>query len=174
LHVIEIGAPAPKQDRIQFTSEIQFEEQGDSPVLLHGCPQYGLLFIVTKKGYLLLYEASRARFIYKAKFTDNHCFAATRDAHADGLLTIDTAGRVFSIDVNPQALVQFIFNDITITDNEELSLWMAGRFNLAGAAEINRVLFEQRVKKKDYQGAANIVKECKALRSLRTLEVFKR
>jgi clathrin heavy chain len=43
---------------------------GDFPVLMQVAPKYGLLFIITKLGYLFMYETSRAALIYRQRITD--------------------------------------------------------------------------------------------------------
>lgn len=43
---------------------------GDFPVLMQVAPKYGIIFVITKFGYLFMFEASRAALIYRQKITD--------------------------------------------------------------------------------------------------------
>jgi hypothetical protein len=37
---------------------------------MQDCPKYGTLFIITKMGFLYMYEISTASLIYRQKITD--------------------------------------------------------------------------------------------------------
>lgn len=65
LHIMEIGNPAPGQQKIKRTADIQIQQEGDFPVLMQDCPKYGVLFIITKMGFLYMYEISQAALLYR-------------------------------------------------------------------------------------------------------------
>ena len=56
---MEIGNPAPGQQKFKVQTEIVFppEDFGDFPVLIQAAPKYGIIFIISKNGYLFMYEA---------------------------------------------------------------------------------------------------------------------
>jgi len=59
LHIMEVGNPSPGQPKFKINTEIQMAPDaiGDFPVLMQFAPKYGVIFIITKAGYLFLYEA---------------------------------------------------------------------------------------------------------------------
>jgi clathrin heavy chain len=67
LHIMEIGNPAPNQPKFKINTEIAMAPDaiGDFPVLMQVSPKFGLIFIITKLGYLFMYETSRAVLIYR-------------------------------------------------------------------------------------------------------------
>jgi len=110
LHIMEIGNPAPGQQKFNINSEIAMDAQaiGDFPVLMQVAPKFGLLFIITKMGYFFMYETSRGALIYRQRVTDSMIFAATRNAQTDGMICVNKAGQIFAINVEDQNLVKFI------------------------------------------------------------------
>ena len=62
---MEIGNPAPGQQKIKRTADIQIQQDGDFPVLMQDCPKYGVLFIITKHGFMYMYEVSTAALLYR-------------------------------------------------------------------------------------------------------------
>jgi clathrin heavy chain len=101
LHIMEIGTPAPNQNKFRINTEIAMAPDaiGDFPVLMQVAPKFGLLFIITKLGYLFMYETSRAALIYRQRVTDQLIFVAVRNMTTDGMICINKVGQVFAINV---------------------------------------------------------------------------
>jgi clathrin heavy chain len=71
LHIMEIGTPAPgATGKFKVSANIPMQQEGDFPVLMQDAPKYGVIFIITKFGYLFMYEVSTASLLHKQKFTD--------------------------------------------------------------------------------------------------------
>jgi len=122
---MEIGDQAPGQEKVKRQAEIQMQQEGDFPVLMHDCPKYGVVFILTKMGFLFMYEVSTASLLSRHKLTDNLCFVAARNSNTDGMITINRIGQIFSINVQEQALIPFINSAAHIPNNRELSFKLA-------------------------------------------------
>ncbi len=58
IHFMEIGNPAPGDQKFKRTVDIQMppDVQGDFPVLMQSVEKYGVVFVITKQGYLYIYE----------------------------------------------------------------------------------------------------------------------
>ena len=69
---MEVGNPSPGQPKLRVSAEIQMapDAAGDFPVLMQFAPKYGIIFIITKFGYLFMYEASTAALIYRQRITE--------------------------------------------------------------------------------------------------------
>jgi clathrin heavy chain len=91
---MEIGNPSPGANKFKVSAEIQFAPDaiGDFPVLMQVAPKYGLIFIITKFGYLFLYEASSAALVYRQRISDQLIFVAVRNMTTDGMICINKAG----------------------------------------------------------------------------------
>jgi clathrin heavy chain len=64
LHIMEIGNPAAGQQKHKRNADVQMQD-GDFPVLMHDCPKYGVLFMISKLGFLYMYEVSSAALLYR-------------------------------------------------------------------------------------------------------------
>jgi clathrin heavy chain len=156
---MEIGQPAPNTPKLKKSADIQIQQEGDFPVLMSDSPKYGVVFIITKFGYLYMYEVSTAALLYRQKFTDQLCVVATKNPKTDGMIVINKAGGIFAINVEENNLVPFITQSGHITDNKNLSFKLAQRFHLPGADEIFMQMFNQKMMSGDYAGAANVAKD---------------
>lgn len=110
LHIMEIGNPAPGAQKFKINTEIAMAPDaiGDFPVLMQVAPKYGLIFVITKLGYLFMFETSRAALIYRQRVTDQMIFVAVRNMSTDGMICINKVGQVFAINVEEQNLVKFV------------------------------------------------------------------
>ena len=89
------------------------------------CPKFGVLFIITKFGYLLMYEVSTCSLLMRQKFTDQLCVVATRNPSTDGMIVINKAGVLYSINVEENSLVPFINASTQIPDNKTVAFKLA-------------------------------------------------
>jgi clathrin heavy chain len=72
LHIMEIGNPSPGANKFKITADIQMAPDaiGDFPVLMQAAPKYGMIFIISKSGYLFLYESQTAALVYRQRISD--------------------------------------------------------------------------------------------------------
>jgi clathrin heavy chain len=75
---------------------------------MQDCPKYGILFIITKMGFLYMHEVSTAALLFRQKLTDQLCFVSTRNASTDGMIVINKVGQIFSINVEENNLIPYI------------------------------------------------------------------
>lgn len=172
---MEIGNPAPGAAKFKISANLQMAQDGDFPVLMQDVPKYGVLFIITKFGYLYMYEVSTGSLLHRQKFTDQLCIVATRNPKTDGMVVINKAGSIFAINVEEATLVPYINSAGHINDNKTLSFKLAQRFHLPGADEIFIQMFQQKMMSGDYAGAANVAKDAPGtlLRNQDTINKFK-
>jgi len=110
---------------------------GDFPVLMQAVEKYGVVFIITKMGYLYVYEISQAVLLYRQRITDSLIFVATKNPTTDGMICINKAGQVLSINIDEQNFISYIINVAKhIPDNVGLAFKLAQRFHLGGADEL--------------------------------------
>ena len=85
---------------------------------MHDCPKYGVIFVITKFGYLYMYEVSTAALLFRQKFTDQLCVVATRNQKTDGMIVINKAGNIYAINVEENKLIPYINGAGHIADNK--------------------------------------------------------
>jgi clathrin heavy chain len=156
LHIMEIGNPSPGQQKFKVTTDIQMapDAVGDFPVLMQVAPKYGIIFIITKMGYLFMFEVSSAALIYRQRITDQLIFVAVRNMTTDGMICINKAGQVFAINVEEQNLVKFVMGASHIPESRALAFKMAAKYQLPGADDIFIHQFNSCLASGDYAGAA--------------------
>lgn len=178
LHVMEIGNPANGEQKFKKTVDIQFppDVQGDMPLMIHCVEKYGTLFIVTKLGYLYMYEMSQAALLYRSRVTDQTLVVSCKNSQTDGMIAINAAGQILSINVEENNLIPFITsNPSIVADNVGLSFKLAQRFGLKGADDLFVQQFNRLIASGDYAGAAKVASTAPGdlLRNQETINKFK-
>lgn len=88
--------------------------------------KYGIVFVITKFGYIYIYEVSTSVLIYRQRVTDSLIFVATKSLNDDGTVCVNKAGQVLSVTVDENNFIPFIINHAKhIPDNVGMA------FNLA-------------------------------------------
>jgi clathrin heavy chain len=98
--------------------------------------KYGIVFMITKMGYLFMFETYKGSLIYRQRITDQLIFTCVRNVSTDGIICISKAGQVLSINVEENNLVKFVMNAQHIPDNKNVAFRMAQRYGLTGADDI--------------------------------------
>jgi clathrin heavy chain len=96
IHFMEIGNPAPTPGSSKFKKSIEIQMPpdvvGDFPVLMQAVERYGVVFVITKMGYLYMYEVSNAVLLFRQRITDSLIFVATKHIASDGVVCVNKAG----------------------------------------------------------------------------------
>jgi clathrin heavy chain len=109
-------------------------------------------------GVLYMYEISTASLLGMQRLTDQICVVAARNTNTDGMVVINKAGSIFSINVQENNLISSVTNNAAITDRQTLAFNLAQRFKLPGANDQFVSLFNQKLASGDYAGAAGVAK----------------
>lgn len=178
IHFMEIGNPAPGQQKFKRSADISMppDVQGDFPVLMQTVDRYGVVFVITKAGYLYMYEVSTAVLLYRQRITDSLIFVATKNPNTDGMICVNKAGQVLSINVDENNFIPYLMNVAKhIPDNVGLAFKLAQRYNLKGADELFVAQFNKLIMSQDYAGAAKVARDAPGtlLRNQDTINKFK-
>lgn len=101
-------------------------------MLLHDCPKFGQLFMMSKTGYFYMYEISTCAQLARQQLTNFLPVVACRNPVTDGMVFIDKGGVVHSVNVEGTKLVQYVCKSL----NSELGINLAKRFGLTGVDDI--------------------------------------
>ena len=100
--------------------------QGDFPVLMQAVEKYGVVFVITKFGWLYIYEVSNSILLYRQRITDALIFVATKSLNDDGTICVNKAGQILQILIDEQNFIPYIIKHAQhIPDNVGVA------FNLA-------------------------------------------
>lgn len=113
IHAVELGPHI--QGNFALTchfSEVKFTDETaskyDFPVSLQVSEQLGLLYMVTKYGYFYLCDLESAQLLCSLKISTSIIFTTSLNTATQGVIAINTEGKVLSIHANMQKLVNYV------------------------------------------------------------------
>ncbi|KAL3856702.1 hypothetical protein ACJMK2_011426 [Sinanodonta woodiana] len=136
LHIIEVGqAPQGNQPFQKKAVDVFFppEAQNDFPVAMQVSQKHGVTFLVTKYGYIHLYDVETGACIYMNRISGDTIFVTAPHESTSGIIGVNRKGQVLSVSVEEDNIVQYISNNL---QNPDLALKFASRCNLPGAEEL--------------------------------------
>ncbi|KAI8442060.1 hypothetical protein MSG28_005699 [Choristoneura fumiferana] len=136
LHVIEVGqTPAGNQPFPKKAVDVFFptEAQNDFPVAMQVSPKYDVIYLITKYGYIHMYDIETGTCIYMNRISSDTIFVTAPHETTGGIIGVNRKGQVLSVTVEEDSIVPYIN---TVLQNPELALRLAVRNNLAGAEEL--------------------------------------
>jgi clathrin heavy chain len=101
---------------------------------------------------------------------------AAKNPNTDGMICINKAGQVISLNIDEQNFIPFIINLCRhIPDNVGMAFKLAQRFHLPGADELFVTQFNKLLMQSDYAGAARVARDAPGtlLRNQETINKFK-
>ncbi|CAM9388478.1 unnamed protein product [Ascophyllum nodosum] len=144
----------------------------DFPVAMQVSPKQDIIFMITKMGYLFMFDIHSGKALYRAKISEQTIFVTTTQELTGGVVGITArTGAVLQIAVNEATLVPYVVN--TLRDNQ-LAIQLAARLNLPGADELYMAEFNRMLATNDVAGAARLAGESPGglLRTAATIQRF--
>nr|XP_019565714.1 PREDICTED: clathrin heavy chain 2 isoform X2 [Rhinolophus sinicus] len=136
LHIIEVGQPpAGNQPFGKKAVDVFFppEAQTDFPVAMQIGAKHGVIYLITKYGYLHMYDLESGVCIYMNRISADTIFVTAPYEPTSGIIGVNKKGQVLSVCVEEDNIVNYVTN---VLQNPELGLRLAIRSNLAGAEEL--------------------------------------
>mmetsp|Transcript_59562 Transcript_59562/g.174212 ORF Transcript_59562/g.174212 Transcript_59562/m.174212 type:complete len:1727 (+) Transcript_59562:54-5234(+) len=180
LHIMDVtkprveGQPAPF--RMQADIAMPPEAPSDFAIALHLSEKHGVAFMVTKAGYLFIFDVATATMLVRTRVSQDTVFISTASAQTGGCVFVNRKGVVTSARVNEPAIVGYIMHQLVqLPNRQDIAFALARRFHLPGADELFQRQFNQMFASGDYKGAATIAAQCKSgiLRNQQTIDQFK-
>ncbi|KAJ3319704.1 hypothetical protein HDV06_006120 [Boothiomyces sp. JEL0866] len=173
LHIIEIdhvdGQPVFQKRSV----DVFFppEAVNDFPVSMQISSKYDIIFLVTKFGFIHLYDLETGTCIYMNRISGDTIFV-TADLLGAGMIGVNRKGQVLSVSVDEQNIISYITQNL---NNLELAFKLATRNNLPGAENLVVERFNQCMAMGNFAEAAKIAATSpKAiLRTPATIDRFK-
>lgn len=126
----------------------------DFPVSLQVSKKHDILYVVTKMGYVYLYDVHTGNVLFRHKITDQPVFTTTVHKATNGVLAITAkSGQVILATINEGNLVPYIVGTLR---NNALAMTLATRLNLPGADELYVKQFEELLGAGNVEGAAKL------------------
>ncbi|CAE8585594.1 unnamed protein product [Polarella glacialis] len=140
------------------------------------CEKHGVIFMVTKAGFLLMFDVATAAMLMRTRVSQDSVFISVGSSLTGGLIFINRKGTVTSVKVNEPAIVGYVMNQLVqLPNRQDIAFTLARRFGLPGADELFQQQFNKFFASGDYKGAALIAAQCKSglLRTPNTIQQFK-
>ncbi|GMF44753.1 unnamed protein product [Phytophthora fragariaefolia] len=175
IFITELGRVSDFGHLFHLTSKpIPFdtEARNDWPVSIHVSPNDNIVYMITKMGYLFLFDALSGKLVYHACVMQDTPFVTCPNSKSKGILGITRRGQVSHFGINRARLVAYVLNSL---HDPVLALALASRMDLPGAEELYLPEFSRLVSINDVPGAARLAAASPlgALRTAATIEIFK-
>mmetsp|Transcript_108985 Transcript_108985/g.351874 ORF Transcript_108985/g.351874 Transcript_108985/m.351874 type:complete len:1524 (+) Transcript_108985:1-4572(+) len=180
LHIMDVTKPRgeglPPPFKVQSEVAMPPEAPSDFAVALHLSEKHGVVFMVTKAGYLFMFDVATATMLVRTRVSQDTVFISTYSAVSGGCIFVNRKGAVMTVKVNEPAVVGYIMNNLVqLPNRQDIAFQLARRFGLPGADELFQRQFNHYFASGDYKSAALIAAQCKSgiLRTPQTIQQFK-
>lgn len=172
LRIIEVGGHG-QFGKVSTDIFYPPEFSEDFPISLHVSTKYPtIIYLITKMGYLHLYDLESAKCIYMNRVSDTTIFA-TFPSSMGGIIGLNRRGQVLLMSVNPEAIIPYVRARL---QDEKLAAGLASRNGFGGAEAGFAEGFEDAMEDSDVRKASLMAAESPGgfLRTLDTIDRFRR
>ncbi|KAJ8904263.1 hypothetical protein NDN08_000787 [Rhodosorus marinus] len=177
LFIIEVGHENKPQGAPKFEtkeSDIFYppEMPMDHPVSMLVSSKYSIIYMVTRMGYVHLYNTDTGLCVYQNRVSDTTPFLSIQHRASGGLLLVNRRGQVLLLSILPEAVVPYVMHTLK---NLDLATTLASKNAFPGMENIFVDQFEELFEEERYREAAIVAAEAPggALRSPQTIAKFK-
>ncbi|KAI0482966.1 clathrin heavy chain-like protein [Xylariaceae sp. FL0804] len=174
LHIVEIdhregNPPFPKKAVDMYFPP---EATSDFPVALQVSQKYGVVYMVTKYGFIHLYDLETGTCIFMNRISSDTIFTTCSDTDSAGIVGINRKGQVLFVSVDEETIIQYLLQNPA---NTEIAIKLASRAGLPGADQLYSRQFENLFQSGSYGDAAKIAANSPRgfLRTPETISRFK-
>lgn len=174
LHVVEID-PNPNNPRFAKKAvDVYFPQEAtnDFPVAMQISSKYSIIYMITKYGFIHLYDLESGTCIFMNRISSETIFVTAPDSESAGIVGVNRKGQVLSVSVDDNTIVPYLLQNPA---NSSLAVKLASRAGLAGADDLYRQQFESLFSQGNYQEAAKVAANSPRgfLRTQETITRFK-
>ncbi|KAG9304457.1 hypothetical protein G9A89_020021 [Geosiphon pyriformis] len=174
LHVVEVDHKQENPAYVKKAVDVFFppEAKEDFPVGMQIGKKYDIIYLLTKLGYIHLYDLESGTCIYMNRITEATIFVTAEYEIPSGIIAVNRRGQILSVSVEENNIIPYIISNL---GNPNLALRMAVRNDLPGAEELYVQKFSSLYQAGNYQDAARVaaLSPRAFLRTPQTIELFK-
>ena len=155
LHVVEIDHQASNPPFAKKAVDVYFppEAGNDFPVAMQVSQKYSVIYMVTKYGFIHLYDLETAACIFMNRISSETIFTTAPDSDSSGIVGVNRKGQVLSVSVDETTIIPYLLQNPA---NGALALKLASRAGLPGADSLYAQQFENLMASGQYTDAAKI------------------
>lgn len=174
LHIVEVDHQAANPAFQKRAVDVYFppEAVNDFPVAMQVSQKYSVIYLVTKYGFIHLYDLETGLCIFMNRISSETIFITAPDSGSSGLIGINRKGQVLSVAIDEATIIPYILQNPA---NSGLAVKLASRAGLPGADNLYAGQFDQLMSVQNYVEAAKIAANSPRgfLRTPQTIERFK-
>jgi len=114
-----------------------------------------VIYLITKYGYIHLYDIESATCIYMNRISGDTIFVTAPHESSGGIIGVNRKGQVLSVSVEEDNIIPYVNS---VLQNPDLALRMAVRNNLAGAEDLFVRKFNLLFQNGQYAEAAKVMR----------------
>lgn len=155
LHIIEVGTPANgNQPYVKKAVDMFFapEPANDFPISMQASTKYNVFYLITKYGFLHIYDADTGACIFMNRISTETIFVTAAQESNSGIIGVNRQGQVLSVTIDEDNIVSYVNANL----NSELAYKLALRSNLPGADQLFINKFNALFQSGNYLEAARV------------------
>ncbi|KAI1721373.1 hypothetical protein Ddc_07825 [Ditylenchus destructor] len=174
LHIVEVSAvPQGNQPFTKKAIDVQYpaDAASDFPVAMQASSKHGLIYMITKYGYVYIFDVETGITLYTVRVSTETIFLTAEHFSTNGVIGINRSGQVISVSLEEGSVIPYVTQQL---QNPDLALKLAARCNLPGAEELFVRKFNLLVASGNYTEAAKVAATApqNILRTPQTLHKF--
>ena len=174
LHIVEIDHQQGNPVFPKKAVDVYFppEATNDFPVAMQVSQKYSIIYLVTKYGFIHLYDLETGTCIFMNRISSETIFTTAPDSESSGIVGVNRKGQVLSVSVDEHTIIPYLLQNPA---NSTLAVKLASRAGLPGADNLYQQQFEQLCVQGNFVEAAKIAANSPRgfLRTPQTIERFK-
>ncbi|KAJ8069666.1 hypothetical protein OCU04_000097 [Sclerotinia nivalis] len=174
LHIVEVDHQSSNPPFSKKAVDVYFpaEAVNDFPVAMQVSQKYSIIYLVTKYGFIHLYDLETGTCIFMNRISSETIFITAGDSESAGLVGVNRRGQVLSVSVDETTIIPYLLQNPA---NSGLAVKLASRAGLPGADNLYANQFEQLLAAGNYSDASKIAANSPRgfLRTPQTIERLK-
>ncbi|KAJ9249588.1 hypothetical protein DTO207G8_6562 [Paecilomyces variotii] len=174
LQIAEIDHQEPNPRFQKKAVEVFFptEAVNDFPVAMQVSRKYDIVYLVTKYGFIHLYDLETGTCIFMNRISSETIFTTAPDSDSAGLVGVNRKGQVLSVSVDENTIIPYLMENPAMSG---LAVKLASKAGLPGADHLYQQQFDNLLAQGNYSEAAKIAANSPRgfLRTPETINRFK-
>lgn len=155
LQIAEIDHQEPNPKFQKKAVEVYFptEATNDFPVAMQVSKRYDIVYLVTKFGFIHLYDLETGSCLFMNRISSETIFVTAPDSESCGLVGVNRRGQVLSVSVDENTIIPYLLDNPA---NTGLAVRLASKGGLPGADNLLLRQFETLLAQGSFVDAAKI------------------
>lgn len=148
------GTPSPHFSKVFAGYSIPTEAINDFPVVLQASEKHGVAFMISKMGFLFIFDIPSGKTLFSHHISSSTFFASSTHKSSGGMLGINRDGQVVSVSINESNMLSHIINNLK---DIPLAISLASRFDFPPENDLFLPHFKQFFQSGNFQSAVSVV-----------------